>query len=588
MMGDLMPYRTGLRVLGRLLDSDRARMVTLCEIEPGFLLHYFQGGAPHMVASRAIHTAEVMDLDDLLRRQRGGGFVGSLTGMLRLQQRNARAFQKTHPLCPMGYEMAFRALGSVLDHRGARSVVLTELDKHLLLEYMVDRADFVIREGQRCARAGRRQESYTAAQLAELVQSHNDNAVEQVRRSGSELEHNPLDIGAYLRAAVVLEDDGHYSEAEDLFRRALEVSDKNPEIRYHLARHAWRRGDLKAGLKHLDAAIAHRADDGRLFHLQARLLIERNRLHDAAQALQHAVHCEPGNPVFLYRLDRVHETLGVRPEVEAGSQAAVGTPARPSSLSAPISGEAAALDVGVTEHTDPSRPDDSSSPGDMGALDVYDAPRPIPSTIEPGAPGEPSPFSFDHLVARGKLVEPSSLSIPRRVVDHSDERSDLPPASHHDRLVIRALPPHVTLPDTAGDDAPPQRLPNTHDGRVGESVDALPAAWVPAESTAARVEDEVASDVPVSPPARTSIDGIGEARYAGLIATAEPIRIDGPEDLLGLATAIKRAEELVRAEPHRADLHRKLGFLLAKQGRSEEAAGAFRRAVACGRRRIAS
>jgi Flp pilus assembly protein TadD len=43
---------------------------------------------------------------------------------------------------------------------------------------------------------------------------------------------------------------------------------------------------------------------------------------------------------------------------------------------------------------------------------------------------------------------------------------------------------------------------------------------------------------------------------------------------------------LVRAEPHRADLHRKLGFLLAKQGRSEDAAAEFRRAVECGRRRV--
>jgi len=53
-----------------------------------------------------------------------------------------------------------------------------------------------------------------------------------------------------------------------------------------------------------------------------------------------------------------------------------------------------------------------------------------------------------------------------------------------------------------------------------------------------------------------------------------------------LAASIMRAEELARAEPHRADLHRKLGFLLAKQGRSEEAAAEFRRAVECGRRRF--
>jgi len=58
-------------------------------------------------------------------------------------------------------------------------------------------------------------------------------------------------------------------------------------------------------------------------------------------------------------------------------------------------------------------------------------------------------------------------------------------------------------------------------------------------------------------------------------------------DAVLLAASIMRAEELARAEPHRADLHRKLGFLLAKQGRSEEAAAEFRRAVECGRRRFA-
>jgi len=34
-----VPYRTSLRVLGRLLNGAKARMVTVCEIDDGFLLH---------------------------------------------------------------------------------------------------------------------------------------------------------------------------------------------------------------------------------------------------------------------------------------------------------------------------------------------------------------------------------------------------------------------------------------------------------------------------------------------------------------------------------------------------------------------
>jgi Flp pilus assembly protein TadD len=69
-------------------------------------------------------------------------------------------------------------------------------------------------------------------------------------------------------------------------------------------------------------------------------------------------------------------------------------------------------------------------------------------------------------------------------------------------------------------------------------------------------------------------------------ADVTPALADATEDAVQLAAAIMHAEELVRTEPHRADLHRKLGFLLAKQGRSEDAAAEFRRAVECGRRRV--
>ncbi len=62
--------------------------------------------------------------------------------------------------------------------------------------------------------------------------------------------------------------------------------------------------------------------------------------------------------------------------------------------------------------------------------------------------------------------------------------------------------------------------------------------------------------------------------------------IEGDKSAVQLAAAIMRAEDLLRAEPQRADLHRRLGFLLAKQGRSKEAAAEFRQAAECGRRHL--
>src|SRR2546430_7234556 len=145
-----VPYRTSLRVLGRLLNRDKARMVTVCEIDQGFLLHYFQHGEPQRVAGHAVHSAEVMDLDDVLHKQRGkpaasASFKG-LQSILGLRPDEALRFQKSHPLCPMGYEEFLRALGHALDRRNAQALLITERDDKFHVEYTVDRADFVVRQ----------------------------------------------------------------------------------------------------------------------------------------------------------------------------------------------------------------------------------------------------------------------------------------------------------------------------------------------------------------------------------------------------------------------------------------------------------
>ena len=50
-----------------------------------------------------------------------------------------------------------------------------------------------------------------------------------------------------------------------------------------------------------------------------------------------------------------------------------------------------------------------------------------------------------------------------------------------------------------------------------------------------------------------------------------------------LATEILVIQRALTAEPNRADLHRKLGFLLARQGKTAEAATEFRKALQASR-----
>lgn len=626
-----MPYRNSLRVLGRLLDGDKARMVTVCEIEQGFLLHYFQGGEPHRVVSSAIHAAEVMDLDDLLQKQRGAsttfGPSKGFSGLLGLQQRGARRFQQSHPLCPMGYEEALRSLGNALDRRSAQSIVLSELEKHIHVEYVVDRADFVVQNGQRIAQAGRRQESYTAKQLAELVQSRRDGAMERVRRSGSQLAYNPLDVTSYLEAAPVLEDHGQHVEAEDLYRQALDASPQHPEVHYHLARHARRRGDRKAALKHLEAAIQRNSADGRFFHLQGRLFVEQKRLQNAAQAFQQAVLCEPANRVYLFRLGQVYQLLGRGEDAQAilagGLKDGDARSSQPLDVAGPRQKPRKAAERAPASAAEPvAQPATSGLPG---GLDDYPSPagQPYP-TYEPEQLAESSPFSLGHVAARSNARAnfplPAAPGAAAGLGDSADS-----PASLWDKPELPSLPPYAEAPEPDGDAASRQPAADgrVHDTALAEAAatadwmtTSLPAEdWTtsqapeewpvtspPTQAEAAQpattedwtaqslptVRVEVPSTAAAPAPARDDDDTPAGTHYDGLVATAEPIQPDSPDDLVRLAAAIMRAEEMVRAEPHRADLHRKLGFLLAKQGRSEEAAAAFRRAVACARRRVAS
>ena len=113
------------------------------------------------------------------------------------------------------------------------------------------------------------------------------------------------------------------------------------------------------------------------------------------------------------------------------------------------------------------------------------------------------------------------------------------------------------------------------------STQRLPALEVPPDGAAAAAALPLAG-VNLDRP----LPDLAAAHDSWTSADVTPALTGMTEDAVQLAAAIMHAEELVRAEPHRADLHRKLGFLLAKQGRSEDAAAEFRRAVECGRRRV--
>jgi len=629
-----VPYQTSLRVLGRLLNGDKARAVTVCEVDGGFLLHYILHGDPGRVHSRAIHNAEALDLDDLFHAQRGkpdttGSFKG-LRSVFGFRQGEALRFQKSHPLCPMGYEEALRAVGAALDMRNARAVLVCELDTSLHVEYTVERVDFVVRDGQRLALAGRRQDSYTADGVATLVRTCREQAIEKVRRNGQNLSYNPLDAASYLRAALALDDDGQYREAEELCRKAADLAPEQAEARYHLARYARHRGDRKAAQKLIERAIALQENDGRFFHLLGRLHADRGRVEEAADALRRAVACEPDNTVYRFDLERVGGRLepadageGVlsrlyggasptpvsptpasiqwrdaprspgslaAPDVAAGADAAGamgaekvdadggdGAP-RARSLMARLEAyeEVAALDVALHREDDQrvsgAEPADAVSTGaDMRPGAAWDDPFAAPPLYAVAPPAAPAMGHARGDLDReaGPLSAATSWGDPAPLPDIPASAATF--AGTGETLDAPGLPATAaTAEGWTGPALPSPTLPSYAAG----SAAALPLAAVGGADPGFAPSSERAPVVPLELPAFAERADVAPAGSADT------------HDAVQLAAAILWAEDLVRAEPGRAELHRKLGFLLAKQGRSEEAAAAFRRAAECGRRRL--
>ena len=104
-------YQNALRAIGRYADAEKYRAATLFEVQNGFILRAFSAADPSQVLAIEIPDEDVQELvvKNYAERGRRDGGGGRPT------------------LLPSGYEDFFRALGSYLDSRNARSVSVVEM-----------------------------------------------------------------------------------------------------------------------------------------------------------------------------------------------------------------------------------------------------------------------------------------------------------------------------------------------------------------------------------------------------------------------------------------------------------------------------
>ena len=112
----LPTYQNQLRIIGRHLDSNNYRSISILEVEGGFLVRAF---------SARRHTPELLEFPD-------EGFTEMVKEAIKARGK-AKNVERHSALVPTGYEDLLRAMGYELDQRIAKSVTLHEGPKSLYI-----------------------------------------------------------------------------------------------------------------------------------------------------------------------------------------------------------------------------------------------------------------------------------------------------------------------------------------------------------------------------------------------------------------------------------------------------------------------
>src|SRR5581483_4679994 len=144
-------------------------------------------------------------------------------------------FQRSHPVCPQGYEEVLRTLGSRLDAQRALDVLITEMPNQLIVEYSIPAYGAAARYGWVARQANRRHEIYTRSALEELVAAERLRAERALVGTAERLRLDPNDHRLYMEAGRMFHDEGEFSEAADVYRMVVSLLPKNMEAYCRLA-----------------------------------------------------------------------------------------------------------------------------------------------------------------------------------------------------------------------------------------------------------------------------------------------------------------------------------------------------------------
>jgi tetratricopeptide (TPR) repeat protein len=618
--GSTPSYQHGLAVLGQYLNSKHANRITIAEVDTGFLLYFFTGARWTKPASVPVRYTELLELTDTV--------AGNTAGKDGILLKGGDQRDKKNPLCPMGYDVFLRAVGTRLDRRSAVSITIAETRERFYINYWVDKSTFVIRDGRRQPVSTVQMETYDADGIKRLMRATSETQAQEMTRHERGLRVNPHDHISMMDAAFMFESDGNYRDAEILFNRIAAAVPEHPEVYYQIARLALAKGDKRAASTAIKRALKLNPNDASVFDLNGRILQKSGKLKDAIAAFERAVELEPENGIMHYHLSKVYEAAGraddavVQMALSANLNAApawdmvqedIAIEVRPAEQAPaleklpaeaaylPPAAEPAAVDVSVAPPTMTTsfEPSVSAWPTTGVAASAGSSPWPSsgfpslttfdgqPTTFNPAPDlSLPPPMTLEQRMqaARGASLEsrqrpaaepPARQPEPFAYVSPALEPveteqpwtapapqpASVPAAAPVDDHFVSEPPEQLEQPEIAPPVAPPERMRQRPAAQARQSAGA-PRSRPRAEETAASAAAE--EPRPAAPqPSASSAD-----------ASANAVEI---------AAEIMMIQRALETEPNRADLHRKLGFLLARQGKTAEAATEFRKALQASR-----
>jgi tetratricopeptide (TPR) repeat protein len=631
--GSTPSYTHALAVLGQYCNQQRARSITLAQVETGFILHFYPKSQWNKPASIDVHNADLLELSGAV-----SGNSGDKNGTL---FRGGDNVDRKHPLLPMGYAMTLRAIGIKLDRRKAVGVTICDTKDALFLNYWVDKATFLIRDGRRQGVSNVHLERYDKAGVQRMLADSNDEFSREAGRYEHTMRANPYDHITTLAAAFLFESDGKYRDAESLFVRIAAQVPRHPEAHYHVARLALMRGDRRTALNEVRKALDILPEGAAIHDLHGRILRKNKKLKEAAAAFEQAVALDDDNGIHHYHLSLAYEAQGRKDEavvqmalstgqdlapawemvqeeiaaehvalVRSAAELAVEQVASEPQVQVPVPVPAVVMTTDFAE-TDTGWEQEAGSEEEereavlAGAsipkLTTFDEEEVTPDWAEsPGAEEHQlllKPMTLEQRLraagplpsARREVFEPPP---PVSLTPSGPVREPAPPPDDWS-IAPTPLPSadpggHSRGEPLAARESSRSSRPAPSDSGPGQERSATPSPeWTSARADAGDSVGNLSARVtgqggrPSTPSEQAASMPAGRPAAASSSKAATPA--GSSSNAVELATEILVIQRALTAEPNRADLHRKLGFLLARQGKTAEAATEFRKALQASR-----